>query len=97
MVVSYSAKHVEIGDDMKEYLEKKLKRLKPYYDQILNVNVILELERGKYRAELKVSASHDTYFAKETADTWQASFDGVADKVETEVKKKKERISDHHK
>lgn len=97
MVVSYTGKHVDIGDDMKDYLEKKLTRLKFYYKQILNIAVILELQRGQYTAEVKVAASHETYFAKDTGDSWQASFDGVADKIETEIKKKKERLTDHHK
>lgn len=97
MVVSYTGRHIDINDEIKDYAEKKLKKLKFYYDQILNINITLESERGKVKAEIKVSASHDTYFAKDSGDTWQAALDGVSDKVETEVKKKKDKLKDHHK
>ena len=97
MVVSYTAKHVEINDEMKSYLEKKLQKVKFYFEQILQINVIVSEERSKITAEIKVSSNQDIYFAKETAQTWQEAFDFVTDKIEREIKKKKERITDHHK
>ena len=46
---------------------------------------------------MKVAANQDTYFAKENSGTWQESFDKVVDKIEKEIKKKKEKLKDHHK
>ncbi len=97
MVVSYTSKHCEINDEMKDYLEKKLQKFKFYYEQIININVILDLQRGKYLTELKVSANRDTYFAKEAESTWQEVFDKVTDKIEKEILKKKEKVKNHHK
>lgn len=97
MVVTYTAKNTEVNDEMKDYLEKKLQKFKFYYDHILNINAIVELQRGRYNTEIKVSANHDIYFAKETDASWQAAFDKVTDKIEKEIKKKKDKITDHHK
>ena len=97
MVVSYSGKHMDVSDEMKDYLEKKLKKIKFYFEQIINITVIVEQERGKFNAEVKVAANQDTYFAKENSGTWQVSFDKVVDKIEKEIKKKKEKLKDHHK
>jgi ribosomal subunit interface protein len=97
MVVSYTAKHVEIDNEMKDYLEKKLQKVKFYFKQIININVMIGQERGQITTDVKVSASQDVYFAKETASTWKESFDNVIDKVEKEIKKKKDKITDHHK
>ncbi len=97
MVVTYSSKHTEVNDEMKGYLEKKLQKFKFYYEQIININATVDLQRGKYLTELKVSANRDTYFAKETAPTWQESFDKVTDKIEKEIKNKKDKIKNHHK
>jgi putative sigma-54 modulation protein len=96
MVVTYTEKGTEITDEMKDYLEKRLQKFKFYYSQIMNINVILRLQRGRYMSEVKVAASHDIFFAKETASSWQESFDQVTDKVEKEIKKKKDKIKDHH-
>jgi putative sigma-54 modulation protein len=97
MVVSYTAKNIDVNDEMKDYLEKRMHKFKFFYDHILNINVILILLRGKITTELKVTANRDVYFAKDTGDTWQESFDIVTDKIEKEIKKKKDKIKDHHK
>ncbi len=95
MVVTYTGKHIEVNDEMKDYLEKRLQKFKFYYNQILNINTLISLLRGQYITELKVSANRDVYFAKDSASTWQESFDKVTDKIEKEIKKKKDRITDH--
>ncbi len=97
MIVSYTGKHIEINDEMKDYLEKRLQKIKFYYQQILNITAIIGLQRGQYLTELKVAANRDIYFAKDLGSTWQESFDKVTDKIEKEIKKKKDRLTDHHK
>jgi putative sigma-54 modulation protein len=87
---------MEVNDEMKDYLEKRLQKFKFYYKQILNINTIVTLQRGQYFTELKVAANRDLYFAKDSASTWQESFDKVTDKVEKEIKKKKDRLTNHH-
>jgi len=97
MVVTYTGKNLEINQEMKDYLEKRLQKIKFYYQQIININAIVNLQRGRYITELKVSANRDLYFAKEEAPSWKEAFDKVTDKIEKEIKKKKDRITDHHK
>jgi ribosomal subunit interface protein len=97
MVVTYSSKHTEMNGEMKDYLEKRLQKFKFYYEQIINIYATVDILRGKYITELKILANRDTYFAKEIAPTWQESFDKVTDKVEKEIKNKKDKIKRHHK
>jgi putative sigma-54 modulation protein len=97
MVLTYSAKHTEIDDEMKDYLEKKLQKVKFYFDHIINIHMILGFERGQFNSEIKVSANQDIFFATAIGHSWQESFDEVTDKVEREIKKKKDRIKNHHK
>jgi putative sigma-54 modulation protein len=96
MNITYTSRSGNITDEMKEYLEKKFKKFKFYYEQIINIQVIFSNEKGRYNVELKVSANHDTFFAEASAPTWRESFDEVIDKVEREIKKKKDKITDHH-
>ncbi len=96
MNITYTARNVEISNEMKEYFEKKIKKVKFYFDHILNVNVILSSERGKFNVEVKIPANHETFFAIATSSTWKESFDAVSDKIEKEIKKKKDKITDHH-
>lgn len=97
MVVSYTAKQTDITDDMKNYLEKRLEKIKFFYDRIISIGVVVARQRGKYTAEIKMSAGHDSYFAEASESNWKKAFDSVTDKITREVKKKKDRITDHHK
>lgn len=97
MVITYTGKQTEISDEMKEYFEKRLKKVKFYFDQILKINAVMKTQRGKFTVELKVTSGRDSYYADETDSDWKKCFDKVTDKVESEIKKKKDRITDHHK
>ena len=97
MVISYTAKQVEINEEMKSYLEKRLQKIKFYFDHILKIDAIVGLQRGKYTTEVKITANRDTYFAEATDADWKKSFDDVSHKIEGEIKKKKDKITDHHK
>lgn len=97
MVISYTGKQVEISEEMKSHLEKRLKKIKFYFDHILKIDTIVQVQRGKITTELKVSANRDTYFAEATDVDWKKTFDLVTDKIESEIKKKKDKITDHHK
>lgn len=97
MVISYTGKQVEINEEMKGYLEKRLKKIKFYFDHILKIDAIIQMQRGKVTTELKVTANRDTYFAEATDSDWSKSFDTVTDKIESEIKKKKDKVTDHHK
>ena len=96
MNISYTGRHFDIDGEMKDYIEKRLQKVKFYFSQIIQVNIIMEKERVNYVVEIKVSANHDLYFAKESTTEWKEAVDLVTDKIENEVKKKKDKIKDHH-
>jgi len=97
MNITYTARNCDFTEEMKEYFEKKIKKVKFYFNQILNINVILSNERGNFNLEVKIPANHDTFFAEVTSSTWKECIDLVSDKIETEIKKKKDKLTDHHK
>ncbi|MFN4216768.1 MAG: ribosome hibernation-promoting factor, HPF/YfiA family [Brevinematales bacterium] len=98
MVVAYTLKGLEITDEQKQYLEKRMQKFKFFYDHILNIKVIAEESRGRISLEIKVMANHDTFFASDTQPSWEAACDSVTDKIEKEIKRYKEKkVKEHHK
>lgn len=96
MNITYTGRKFDITDRMKDYIEKRLTKIKFYFPEIITVNIIGELQRGQYTFEIKISANHETYFAKDTASNWNQVVDSVTDKIEKEVKRKKDKIKTHH-
>jgi len=97
MVISYTGKNIEITDEMKDYFEKRCKKFKFYYDHIINIAVVMEKQRGQFNIEIKVSANDDKYFAKNSNSNWRECIDIVTDKIEKEIKKKRDKLTDHYK
>ncbi len=96
MNISYTARNVEIKEEMKEYFEKKMKKVKFYFNHILNINVVISFERGNYNIEVKIPADHTFFFAESSSSAWQEAIDDVSDKIEKEIKKRKDKITEHH-
>ncbi len=97
MVVAYTMKGLQLTDEQKEYLEKRMQKFKFFYDHILNIKVIAEESRGRISLEIKVAADHENFFARDTQPTWEAACDSVTDKIEKEIKKfKDKKMKEHH-
>ena len=97
MVFSYAGRNLDITDDMKTYFEKKCKKIKFYFEHVIKIDLIIETERGKYNTELKVTATDDVFFAKASSKTWMTAINTVVSKVVAEVKKKRDKITEHRK
>jgi putative sigma-54 modulation protein len=97
MNISYTGRHTDFTPQMKEYMEKRLKKIKFYFPEIMTTNIILEQERNDYVFEIKITANHDVFFAKSKDMAWDKAIDDVTDKIEAAVKKKRDKITEHHK
>ncbi len=95
MQITYTGRHVDFAQEMKDYFEKRMKKIKFYYDQILIIDVVMDMQRRKYSVEVKLSANHDFFVATANSASWQEAIDTVTDKIETEVKKKRDKITEH--
>lgn len=97
MNVIYTARHLEISDDMKAEIHKRLlKKVKFYFEQIIKVEVIMEMQKELFTVEIKTAASHDSFFAKDSKKDWLSAVEECLDKMEKEIKKKRDKVTDHH-
>lgn len=95
MQISISGHHVEVTPALKSYVETKLERLQRHFDQITNVHVILSVEKHMQKAESTIHAGGGEVYAEaESADLY-AAIDQLADKLDRQLIKKKEKIRNH--
>jgi putative sigma-54 modulation protein len=90
MQLSISGHHVDVTDALKNYTSEKISRLERHFDQITNVHVVLSVEKQRQRAEATVHASGAD------ADDLYAAIDMLADKLDRQLIKHKEKLVDRH-
>lgn len=94
MQVNVSGHHVEVTNALKSYVETKLDRLERHFDQITNINVILSVEKLRQKAESTIRVSGGEIYADAEEDDLYAAIDSMTDKLDRQLIKKKEKISD---
>jgi len=98
MRLTTTVRHFEATPDIVEYTEKKMLKLKRFFDNILHVNVTMSVEKFRHIAEVNVHVNGHNFFAKEESDDMKVSIDKAAEDLERQMKKFKGKIiSNHHK
>jgi len=98
MKLTTTARHFEASPDLLEHTEKRLGRLKRFFDHILHVDVIMSVENFRNIAEINVHVNGHDFTAQEESKDMKLSVDKAAKSLERQMKKFKGKIiSNHHK
>jgi putative sigma-54 modulation protein len=95
MQLNVSGHHVEVTDPLREYVEAKFERLQRHFDQITNTEVTLIVEKLVQKAEATVHISGADIFAAAESDDMYAAIDALADKLDRQLIKRKEKSRGH--
>lgn len=94
MQMHITGRHVEVTDDVRSYVEKRVKKIEAIFNRIIDLQVVIELEKNRYFAEIILATAKATFHAQgETHDIF-SSLDAVMDKIERQIRRHKERIKD---
>lgn len=96
MQVSVTGHQVSITEPLRTYAEEKVGRIQKHFDHVTNTAVVLHVEKNRHCAEATIHAKGATLHADATGDDMYAAIDQLADKLDRQVLKHKEKISDHH-
>ena len=92
MKVNVSGRHMSVSQDVKDYCIEKAERLTRFYDRLRLIEVVLDGHSGSHNVEMIVHADRtDPFIATEEQDDIFAAVDLVADKVERQLLRHKER------
>lgn len=96
MQLNITGHHVEVTDSLKSYVAEKLGRLEKHFDHVNNVHVILSVEKLRQKSEATVNVNGASLFADSTDQDMYAAIDSMADKLDRQIKKHKEKLKNHH-
>ncbi|HET9404271.1 MAG TPA: ribosome-associated translation inhibitor RaiA [Burkholderiales bacterium] len=87
--------HLEITPSIRDYVSTKLERIKHHFDHVIDVNVILTVEKLQQKVEANVHVSGKDIFCESTANDMYAAIDGLMDKLDRTIIKHKEKSLGH--
>ncbi|MDO9370999.1 MAG: ribosome-associated translation inhibitor RaiA [Gammaproteobacteria bacterium] len=96
MHISLSGHHVEITPALRSYLTGKLERVQRHFDQVTEMKVILSVAKLRQKAEATLNINGSSLHADAEDEDMYAAIDALADKLDRQIKKHKEKITDHH-
>jgi putative sigma-54 modulation protein len=95
MNLNITGHHIEVTPAIREYVTSKLDRVIRHFDQVTSVHVILSVAKLQQKAEVTMHVKgKDIAAESEEADLY-AAIDAVADKLDRQVLKHKEKHTDH--
>jgi len=96
MRLTVTGHHVEVTPALGAYVDTKLGRLERHFEHVSNIRCILTVEKLLHKAEATVHLDGGTIHADSVADDMYVAVDGLIDKLDRQVKKYKEKLTDHH-
>jgi len=92
MQISVTFRHLEASEGVKDYIDKRFKRLKKYMGNFKEIHVILSQERYRYIAEttLIMDGNHLNSQAKDS-DLYKA-IDDMVEKLERQIRESKLKV-----
>ena len=92
MKIQITGRHIDVSDALRDYAEKKLSRLEKYFQQLIDTHLILYVEKLDNTAELVMNGDSVQFHAREKAADLYSAIDLLADKMEVQVTRYKEKI-----
>jgi putative sigma-54 modulation protein len=81
---------------MRAYVDKRLDRVTRHFDQVIDVHVLMSVEKLQHKAEATVHVSGNNIHAEAVDTDMYAAIDSLVDKLDRSVIKHKEKQRDHH-
>ncbi len=97
MQITITARHFGLTNAIREYVEDASEKLTKYFDHIINVHYILSLENNRNTVEIVLHAPKHNFTGEASETDMYVAIDIAVDKIEHQIKKLKDKWSDHQK
>lgn len=91
MNLNLSGHHLEITPAIREHVLSKINKVKRHFENVIDVNVILSVEKLKQKAEANVHLSGKTIFVECDDANLYVAIDNLVEKLDRQILKHKEK------
>jgi len=96
MQIDVTGQHLDVTPALRDYITGKLERLERHFDKVTNVHAVLSVEKLRKKAEATINVNGASLHANAEDEDMYAAIDALVDKLDRQIKKHKEKITDHH-
>lgn len=94
MNLNVTGHHLEVTPAIREYLTSKLEKVLRHFDSVLDVSVILSVEKMRQKVEATVHVRGKDIHAEADDTDMYAAIDNLVDKLDRSVLRHKEKRND---
>lgn len=99
MKTTFTARHFEADQNLKEYSLDAVQKLEQFFDKILVCDVLLQPgqdDENPYRAELNVKVPKKLLNVQEAAPSYEQAINSAVDTAIRQIRKYKTKHFEHH-
>jgi putative sigma-54 modulation protein len=101
MNLTISGHHLDVTPALREYVVNKLDRITRHFDQVVDITVLLSVEKltekeRRQKAEVTLHVKGKDLFAECASEDLYAAIDQLMDKLDRQVVRHKGTVQDHH-
>lgn len=93
MNLNLTGRHLEITPAIREYVSSKLGKIKRHFDHVIDINIILSVDKLVQKAEATVHLSGKAVHAESSDANLYAAIDSLVDTLDRQVLKHKDKNS----
>jgi putative sigma-54 modulation protein len=95
MNLNLTGVHLDITPAIRAYVENKLDRITRHFDHVIDVNVILSVDKLRQKVEANVHVRGKDIHAESIEPDMYVAIDALSDKLDRQVLKYKEKLLAH--
>ena len=93
MKVNYTGRHMELTEPLKQFTKERLVKMTTYLDDIIDVHVILSVEKHRHTAEITLKTRASALVASATTDDMYTSITQAVEKLEAQAHKHQDKLN----
>ena len=96
MQITVSGHQVEITEPLRDYVAEKIGRLEKHLDGVINIKVVLHVQKNLHKAEATLHAPGTTLHANAEGMDMYAAIDALAAKLDRQMLRHRGKTANHH-
>jgi putative sigma-54 modulation protein len=97
MNLQFTGHHLEVTPALREYVQSKLSRISNHFDHVIDVKITMRVEKLAQKVEATLHVPGNDLHAECADENMYSAIDLLADKLDRQVLRHKEKNADHHK